>query len=122
MAAECRIKLIAEFTGLGQEDTFSENFTVTTTPTAFTHQYRIQATTNTAEALDLGDISTAEFVIIKCIANDLGIDTDYVSSFDEDIVCQEGEVVMFKPSGVVYVKNNDTGELSTYEYWVIGTT
>lgn len=121
MAAECRVKLICELTGLGQEDTISANFT-TTTPTAFTHQYRIQATTNTAEALDLGDIAIVEFVIIKCISNDLGVDCDYVSSFDEDINCQEGETVMFKPSGVVYVQNNDTGELSTYEYWVIGTT
>jgi len=122
VAAECRIKVIAEFTGLGQEDTFSENFTVTTTPTAFTHQYRVQATTNTAEALDLGDVATVEFVILKCISNDLGIDPDFVTTFNEDIVCQEGEVVMFKPTAVVYVMNNDAGELSTYEYWVVGTT
>jgi hypothetical protein len=65
--------------------------------------------------LDLGDIATVEFVIIKCIANDLGI-------FDEDINCQEGETVMFKPSGTVYVKNNDSSEVSTYEYWIVGTT
>ena len=122
MAAEARIKVICEFTGLGQESTFSANFTTTTTPDGFTHQYRTQAVADTEEALDLGDISTVEFIILKCITNDLGIDCDFVSVFDEDIVCQEGEVVMFKPSGTVKVKNNDGTEVSVYEYFIVGTT
>ena len=122
MAAEARIKIICEFTGLGQEATFSESFTTSVIPDGFTHQYRTQAVADTEEALDLGDISTVELVILKCISNDLGIDCDFVSAFDEDIVCQEGEVQIFKPSGVVKVKNNDAGETSVYEYFVIGTT
>jgi hypothetical protein len=122
MAAEARIKLIAELTGLGQEDTISANFTTTTTVTRALHHYAIQDTADTDQALALGDVSTVQLLIIKCISNDVDIDLDYVSSFDADLTIQEGEsAVIPVPAGVVRFKNNDAGETSTIEYLVVGT-
>lgn len=122
MAISATMTTALKVDGLTSALELRKQFNTTTTPTAVTHQRRTQAVADTAEALDLGDISTVEYIIIYCVSNDLGIDCDFDSSFDEDIVVQEGEVAMFKPSGVVQVKNNDAGETSEYEYVVVGTT
>lgn len=121
MAAEASISIIAELTGLGKIQQFAEKFSTTATPSRVLYQYDIQDTTNTAQALDVGDVGTIELIILKCISNDVDIDTSYVSSFNAEIEVQEGEVTIFKPTGTVYIKNDDTDEVSTFEYIVIGT-
>ncbi len=122
MAAECSISIIAELTGLGQLQELSEKFVTTTAPTAATYTYVTQTTGGTAQVLALGDVSTVELIIIKCISNDLSIDTSYVSSFVAEISCQEGEVTVFKPAGTVWVKNEDSSEVSKFEVLIVGTT
>jgi hypothetical protein len=122
MAAVGTVKVQLKLTGLGEEIDVKEKFNVTTTPTAVTHQYRTLATADTAEALDLGDVATVHKIWIKAIDLDIEIDADYVSSFDADIVVHAGEVALFKPSGVVYVKNQDASETPKYEYVVVGVT
>ena len=122
MAAEARIKLIVELTGLGQEESFSENFVTTTTPTRALYHYAVQDSADTAQALELGDVGTIQLLAIKCVSNDVDIDLDYSSSFDADLTIQEGEcAVIPKPAGTVYFKNNSAGETSTIEYLVVGT-
>jgi len=124
MAAELNVSVIAELTGLGMSQTFIKKGADGTTPTAATYNYRVLATTNTAEALDLGDISTVTCIIIYAIDYDLDIDCDFVSSFDADLTAKAGEIpaIITNPAGTVYVKNNGTGETPAYEYLVVGTT
>lgn len=120
--ATANIKILADVTGLGERMEFVESFDVSTDPTVFTHQYRIQATSDTAEALALGDVSTEHMVIIKAVTNDMDVDCDYSATFDADINIPQGEVAIFKPSGTVYIKNATAAETVTYEYWVLGTS
>jgi len=120
MAAEATVSIIAELTGLGQLQQLAEKFSVTTTPARCVYHYMEQATAGTAEALPIGDVGTVHLIILKCIANDVDIDTSYVTTFSAEIECQEGEVCMFKPTGTVYFQNDDAGEKSTIEYLVLG--
>jgi len=120
MAAEANVSIIAEVTGLGQLQVLAEKFAVTTTPARVYYQYMEQATADTEEELDIGDVGTVHLIILKCIANDVDIDTSWVTSHSAEIEVQEGEVAVFKPTGTVYIKNDDAGEKSTIEYLVIG--
>ena len=121
MAAECNVSVLGELTGLGQILNFTEKFATTATPTRILHHYMVQATADADEAIAVGDVGTIELIIMKCISNDVDIDTSYVSSFSAEIELQEGEVTVFKPTGTVRIKNDDAGEQSTIEYWVVGT-
>lgn len=121
MAGECNVTIIAEVLGLDKEVSFSEKFAVTTTPTKATLNTQIQATANTEEALNLCGISTVELVIIKAVANDLDIDCDFSSAFDADIHIPEGETRVVKPSGTLYIKNNDIDEACTVSVLIIGS-
>lgn len=118
MAAECRIKVITEVTGLGQELVFSVNF-VTATPTLKVYNY--DSIDISEEALDISDISTVEFIIIKNTdsTNYIEIDSNYSSSFSADIQIDAGKTAMFKPSGIVQVKADTAACI--VEYIVIGT-
>ena len=118
MAASCRIKLIAEVTGLGQDIDFSTNFT-TATPTLKNLNYDSIGTD--AEALDISDISTVEFVVIKNTdaTNYVEIDCNYSSSFSADIKLDAGKTAIFKPSGTVQAKANTAACI--VEFLVIGT-
>ena len=120
MAAEANVSIICEVTGLGQLQVLAEKFSVTTTPARVHYQYMIQATADADEVLDIGDVGTVHLIILKCIANDVDIDTSYDSSFVAEIEVQEGEVAVFKPKGIVHIKNDDSSEQSTIEYLVIG--
>lgn len=124
MAATCTVTALMELTGLGKDSFFSEKGTVQTTPDAATYNYRTIATANTAEALDLGDVSTELLVVIKAVTYDLDVDCDYVDAFNADITVKASgpPAVIPNPAGSVYVKNNGTDEAAVYEYWCIGTT
>ena len=120
MAAEANVSVICEVTGLGQLQMMAEKFAITTTPARVHYQYMEQLTADVAEVLDIGDVGTVHLIILKCIANDVDIDTSYSASFSSEIEVQEGEVTVFKPVGTVWLENNDAGEKSTIEYLVIG--
>lgn len=120
MAAEASISIIGEVSGLGELKTIAEKFSVTTTPARVFYQYMEQTTADTAEALNVGDVGTVHLIILKCISNDVDIDTSFSSSFSAEVEVQEGEVAVFKPTGTVYIKNDDAAEKSLIEYLVIG--
>ena len=122
MAGAASISIITELSGLGKLLEFAEKFNITTTPTAFTYNFRTLTTTDTAEALDLGDVSTVEYVVIKAVSGPLYVDTSFSSTFTNEIVIAAGEVACFKPAGATYVKNYTAAATPTYEYVCIGTT
>lgn len=121
MAVENYLNGIMELTGLGLHEMVPYNFGTTTTIATKAHTYQTQAVADTDEALDLGGVSTVELILIKCIANDVDIDTSYVSSFNAEITVNEGEWAIFKPTGVVRIKNDDSAEQSTIEAWILGS-
>lgn len=121
MAGAYTISVLVELTGLGQLQEFTKKFSQISTPTRALYHYAVQDSADTAQALELGDIATIDMLIIKCVANDVDIDLDFVSSFDADLTVQEGETaVLPTPAGTVYIKNNDSAEQSTIEYLLIG--
>lgn len=121
MSAEANFNILGEITGLGKELRIPERFSTTSVPTRVSYQYVVQAVADTAEALVVGDVGTIELIVMKCITNDVDVDTSYSVSFNAEIEIQEGETHIFKPKGTVYIKNDDSAEQSTVEYWVIGT-
>jgi hypothetical protein len=123
MAANLSIKTIAELTGLGETINFIKQGDDETTPTAGAYMYRTIATADTAEALDLGDISTVTAIVLYAIDYDVDIDLDYVSSFDADMTAKTAgiPVVITYPAGTVYVQG-ESGQTPAYEYLVVGTT
>ncbi len=121
MAASLTVNIVAQLLGLGKEIDFIDRFTLTQIPALATQNYRTQAAANTEEALDLGGVSTVDLIIIKAVTNDLIIDTSYVApTFSTEIVVPEGEIRIFTPGAAVYIMNEDTDEVCTYEYIVIG--
>ena len=123
MAAEFKINMLAQLTGLGEQIDFIKTGTDETTPTAGSYMYRTIATADTAEALDLGDVSTVTAIVLYAVDYDVDIDCDYVSSFDADLTAKAAgiPVVITYPAGTVYVKG-ESGQTPKYEYLVIGTT
>lgn len=121
MAASCEVTVIGNVSGLDKELIFPEKFTTTTTPTKAFINRQIQAVADTDEALNLGGISTVELIVLKCVTNDVDVDTSYVSSFVAEITVNEGETAVFKPTGTVRIKNDDAAEVSTVQYMVIGS-
>lgn len=124
MAATCEVSITVELLGLGRDQIFIDKATGGTTPTGATYHYVTLATTNTAEALDLGDISTVTELAIKAITEDLDVDLDYVSAFDADFTIKAGEpaAVIPNPSGTIYVKNTTADKVPVYEVFIAGTT
>jgi hypothetical protein len=121
MTASASAKLVVELDGLNKPVSLPVSWETTTTPTKYVRMRQVQATADTAEALDIGDVSTPDLIVIECIANDVDIDCNYSASFSADITVNEGEAAVFKPAGTVYIKNNDASEASTVEYLVVGT-
>ena len=123
MAAEFKLKMIAQLTGLGEQIDFIKSGTDETTPTAGSYMYRTIATANTAEALDLGDVTTVTAIVLYAVDYDVDIDCDYVAAFDADLTAKAAGIpaVITYPAGVVCVKG-ETGQTPKFEYLVIGTT
>ena len=121
MAAECRIKITGEVTGLGPELMFSANFVTTNTPTKACINRQIQAVADTDEALNLCGVSTVDLIIVTSVTNDLVIDSDYAVAFDGDTHVPEGETRIIKPVGTVRIDNDDAGETCTFDYLIVGS-
>lgn len=122
MAAELKISLSAELTGLGDIMKFlPKKYTAVGTPTLKFENRQIQAAADTEEALYMGGITTPIMILMQCVSNDVDIDTSFSAAFSAEITIEEGESQIFKPTGTVYIKNNDAGEAVTIEYIVVGT-
>jgi len=129
MAAVLDVNIMCEVTGLGKIQSFLERATDGTAPTALTYNYRTLTTADTAEALDLGDVSTVTGIAIRAVGSyDVDVDldnaTDDPDDFDADFTIKAGEPAAYipNPAGNVYVKNNGESETPSYEYWCCGTT
>lgn len=121
MTASASVKMVVELDGLNKPVSYPIGWSTTTTPTKYVRMRQVQAAADTAEALDIGDITTPDLIVLECISNDVDIDCNYSASFSADITVNEGEAAAFKPAGTTYIKNNDAGEAVTIEYLVIGT-
>ena len=94
MAADASVSINFLLTGLGKEVEFAAKFSTTTAPTRSLYHYAVQTTADTEQALELGDVATAQLLIIKCVANDVDLDLDFDSTFNADLTIQEGEVAV----------------------------
>lgn len=123
MAATFQVNMIAKLAGLGEPINYVKSGTDETTPTAGSYMYRTIATADTAEALDLGDVTTVTAIVLYAVDYDVDIDCDYVSAFDADLTAKAAgiPVVITYPAGTVYVKG-ESGQTPKYEYLIIGTT
>jgi hypothetical protein len=121
MAADAKVKIVVELDGLNKPVEFPINFSTTTTPTKYVMGRQVQATADTDEVLETGDLSTVLLAVVECISNDVDLDCNYSSSFSEDITINEGEAAIFQPSGTIRLKNDDAGEAVTVDYLLIGT-
>ena len=121
MAASAGINIIVELLGLGKIQSFVDRFNLTTTPTRAHYDYRQMVANNTAEAIDLGGVSTVGVIILKAITNSGNVDTSFSSSFNAELSLPAGEISVFKPSGTAYINSVESDEKVTYEYLVIGT-
>ena len=122
MAAELSVKIICELTGLGEEIVFAGTFSVTTPPTKSLFQYMEQATVDTDEAIPIGDVVTGGVLIVKAVANDVMIDLDFDTAFDNDLTILEGRwAVIPQPAGTVHFEAVSASEKSTIQYLLIGT-
>ena len=124
MGAEFKINMMAQLSGLGEPINFIKSGTDETTPTAGSYMYRTIAAANTAEALDLGDVSTVTAIVLFAVDYDIVIDCDCadVGSFDADLTAKAAgiPVVITYPAGNVYVQG-ETDQTPKYEFLVIGT-
>ena len=121
MAAEFKVNLMAKLSGLGQTIKYPKEGTDETTPTAGAYMYRTIAAANTAEALDLGDVSTVTAIVLYAVDYDVDIDCDWVAAFDADLTAKAAgiPVVITYPAGTVYVQG-ETDQTSKFEYLVVG--
>lgn len=120
MAAEAAVNISVSLTGLGDVLDAALSYTTSNTPTKKFQNRQVQASADTAEALELGSITSPSLLVIECIANDVDVDLDYVSSFDADFTINEGEAALItSPSGTVYIKNNDSSEVSTIDVMAV---
>ena len=121
MAGAANVSTTLTVSGLGASRTQDNSFSGEV-PTAVTSQYITQTTSDAAEALPLGDISTVEGVLIKAISNDAYIDTSFNSSMSNEIELAEGESCYFKPVGTVYFLNKTANPAKVVlDYTVFGT-
>jgi hypothetical protein len=120
MAASGSVKIVMQLLGLGQEQSFSDRFTLSNVPTTKVMDYRQQAVADTEEALDIGSVATVDAVVIKAILNDMTVDPSFDSTYRAGITIPQGEFAVFKPTGTVKIKNLGSGEQVTYEYFIIG--
>ncbi len=121
MSATASSKLITLLQGLGKTIEFPVGWSTTTTPTKYYYGRQIQATADTEEALEMGNVTTPLLVVISCVTNDVDIDTSFNTTFSAELTINEGECAVFSPTGTVYLKNDDAGEASTLDILVIGT-
>ena len=118
MASSAKITLRALLADLGVPVEMVNTFTAD--PLYAKYSYLQQTTADTAQILNMGGVTTADCIIIIARDNAMSIDTSYVSAFSAEILLTEGQFTVFKPSGIVYIKNTVGAEKCTFDYLVIG--
>ena len=121
MAGSANVNLSLRVSGLGKTTLNLPDSFDGTTPTAALANKCTMGTAAEGEALDLGDVSTIEGVIIRAIDKVLDVDTTWDTTFEAQITIPVGQSVYFKPAGTVYVRENVSDETPAYEYIVYGT-
>jgi len=124
VAAEFRMKLLAQLTGLatGVTKEMSINCATVTTPDIDTFHRQSQATIDTAEALNIGDVTTELVVIIFAPTVAIDVDLNYSSSFSADFTIPIGQfAVIPKPVGLIYLNNNTGTTKFVADIATIGT-
>lgn len=120
MAATVTSKLITTIEGLGKILEFAESWSQTTTATRKVENYQVQATADTAEALQLGDVTTIHTLVLKAVSKNVAVDTSYLTTFSTEFTVPEGEVIVITRPGTVYLKNATATETFTVEYIASG--
>ena len=120
MAAKAEIWIRAFLSGLDLDIDFPKKFNLSNTPTKYARLSQLQAVADTGEAIDVGDVATVDMIIIYAKDNDVDIDTSYASAFSAEVAMTEGEVMIFKPEGTLWLKNGTAAEVATISYLVIG--
>ena len=126
MAAVASVNLSLSVSGLTSQTINSSIAFNATTPDAVAHTYKKIAVSDTEEAVELGDVSVVQGVLIHCVAAGdstagIYIDTDFDTTFNASQSLTEGKSAYFKPAGVLMVKNITTVQRPTYEVIVFGT-
>lgn len=118
MSASVTTVITTTVSGLGNEDTLTQQFSPSA-PTVTFHNYKTIAVPSTAERLDYGALTTITGIWIRAIGYDLQVDPTYSSSFTARLLVPAGQAAYFRPaSGAsVYVNCASAG---SYEYLVIG--
>lgn len=124
MSATIDVTVVVDLLSLGKSPNFIDKATDGTTPDTYVSHLPTLASANSEEALDMGDISTAQLLVIRAIDYDLDVDLDFDTSFDADFTLKAGEpaAVIPNPSGTIKVKNATADQAPQYEYLLIGTT
>ena len=122
MAGAATVRIVATITGLDDQVDTHVLSTMSATPTKRAEIVQVQATADTAEALNLGGITTPKLIIIEAVDNAVDIDNSYVASFSAEVKLAEGEAtVLGEPGGTVYLKNNVAAETFTVRTVIVGT-
>ena len=122
MAAEFKINMMAQLSGLGEPIDFIKSGTDETEPTAGSYMYRTMGGADAAEALALGDVSAVTAIVLYAVDFDVLIDCDWDGEFDVDLTAKAAGIpaVIPYPAGDVYVQG-EAGKKPKFEYLVIGT-
>lgn len=121
MSATANARLVVTLQGLSKTIEFPVGWATTVTPTKYYYGRQVQATADTEEVLEMGNVTTPLLVIVSCVTNDVDIDTSFDTTFSGEITVNEGECAVFRPTGTVYLKNDDAGESCTVDVLIIGT-
>lgn len=123
MAAQLKCGVSLTVQGLGKGTELKDNWLSASTPSEAIHSESLtQTTTNTEQALYIGDSTTPLALLIRAVTNDVKVDLNYTSAtFRASIVILEGTSQLVVPAGDVYFMNNTTDELATIEYAYAGT-
>jgi hypothetical protein len=122
MAAKVEVSISVSIDGLGKGTEIKDCFIDAVAPEVAIHiESQTLEATNTPEALNVGAVDTIRGILIRAITEDLGVDTDYVSTYHERLLIRAGTSSYFCPSGVVYVRNATDDVLPTWETVVFGT-
>jgi hypothetical protein len=120
MAATAELWVRAFLSGLDLDIDFPKKITLSNTPTKYARLTQDQAVADTEEAIDVGDVATIDMIVIFAKTNDVDIDTSFSAAFSKEVSMTEGEVMVFKPEGTLYMKNGTAAEQATISYLVIG--
>lgn len=124
MATTIDVSVIIEAFELDGEVSFISKETDGTTPDTYVKHMPTLAVADTEESLDMGDIASAQLLVIKAIDYDLDVDLDFDSAFDSDFTIKAGEpaAVIPNPAGTIKVKNSTASQTPQYRYLLLGTT